>query len=351
MDTISSLQMTDFIGRIHISLLGLLLAGCFATQADNGMEEPMNERPEYAMAIHGGAGVITKANMSDEREAAYLASMHKALDIGEKILKEGGSAIDAVVATVISMEDDSLFNAGRGSVFTHEGINEMDASIMDGTDLNAGAVGGVTNLKNPILAARAVLEASDHVMLSGKGAEQFAVEQGLETVDGSYFRTGRRWKSLQNLLKEDPESTELDHADSKHGTVGAVALDRHGNLAAATSTGGMTNKKYNRIGDSPIIGAGTYANNQTCAVSSTGHGEYFIRYAVAHAISAQMEYGDKTLSEAGDHVIHKQLVDAGGTGGVISVDKYGNVHMPFNTEGMYRGYITPDQRVVKIYGE
>jgi len=220
---------------------------------------------------------------------------------------------------------------------------------MEGKTLMAGAVGGVRTIKNPILAARAVMEKSEHVMLTGAGAETFAEEQGLEKVDPSYFFTQRRWDALQNLLKNNPKTTELDHSDRKHGTVGAVALDADGNLAAATSTGGMTNKKYNRIGDSPIIGAGTYADNNTCAVSSTGHGEFFIRYAVAHAISAQMMYGGKSLKEAGDHTIHEVLVKAGGTGGIISIDKFGNIYQPFNTEGMYRGFTKPGKREVSIY--
>ena len=333
---------------ISFLLLAYGLLGCFSS-ASNSAQMPSSAQPAYAMAIHGGAGVITRDLLSAEQEEAYRLALNQALDIGSEILAAGGTAIDAVVATVKSMEDDSLFNAGKGSVFTHDGRNEMDASIMDGRDLNAGAIGGVTNVKNPIEAARAVLEKSEHVMLTGKGAESFAEIQGVELVDPAYFHTDRRWKALQSLLESDPDRTELDHANRKHGTVGAVALDQHGNLAAATSTGGMTNKKFNRIGDAPIIGAGTYADNRTCAVSSTGHGEYFIRYAVAHDISAQMMYGGKDLSNAADHTIRKSLVEAGGTGGVIAVDHMGNIHMPFNTEGMYRGYITPDERAVMIF--
>jgi beta-aspartyl-peptidase (threonine type) len=301
------------------------------------------------MVIHGGAGVILKENLSEELEEAYLKVMNEALNIGEKILNEGGTSIDAVTSTIMHMENSPLFNAGKGAVFTHEGINEMDASIMDGKSMEAGAVGGITKVKNPILAARAVLEKSEHVMLTGLGAEKFAMEQGIERVDPSYFYTERRWNALQKLLKSEPGKVELDHSDQKHGTVGAAALDKDGNLAAGTSTGGMTNKKYNRIGDSPIIGAGTYANNATCAVSSTGHGEYFIRYAVAHAISAQMQFAHKSLSEAADFTIHKTLTGSGGTGGIIAVDYLGNVAMPFNTPGMYRGYVKPGERVVKIY--
>ena len=328
----------------------LIFGGCYST-APKQVKMIDESRPSYAMAIHGGAGVITRDHLSEEQEEAYREALNTALDIGQRILSTGGSAIDAVVATVISMEDNPLFNAGKGAVFNHAGLNEMDASIMEGALLNAGAVGGVTNIRNPILAARAVLEKSEHVMLTGAGAERFARSEGVEQIESGYFHTERRWKALQELLKNDPNKVELDHSDRKHGTVGAVALDNHGNLAAATSTGGMTNKKYNRIGDSPIIGAGTYADNRTCAISSTGHGEYFIRYAVAHDVSAQMMYGNRTLAEAGDHTIHKTLVKAGGKGGIIAVDKDGNIHMPFNTEGMYRGYVLPTERVVKIFNE
>lgn len=332
----------------------MILISTMACAPDNKpveVAQPPSERPEYVLVIHGGAGVITKENMSPEKETAYLEALNQALDIGRDILSSGGSSLDAVASTVVFMENNALFNAGKGSVFNHEGHNEMDASIMDGRQLMAGAVGGVRHIKNPILAARAVLEKSEHVLLTGAGAEKFAIEQGIDTVDPSYFFTQSRWDALQDMLEADPGSTELDHSDRKHGTVGAVALDQNGNLAAATSTGGMTNKRYNRIGDSPIIGAGTYANNVTCAVSCTGHGEFFIRFAVAHDVSAQMMYGGRSLQESGDYIIHETLVQAGGTGGLISVDKNGNIHMPFNTAGMYRGFIKPDIREVKIYKE
>ncbi len=308
-----------------------------------------SDRPEFALAIHGGAGVITKDQLSENQEQAYRKALDQALDIGKEILAAGGTAIDAVVEVVVFLENDSLFNAGKGAVFNHEGLNEMDASIMDGSNLNAGAVAGVTSIKNPILAARAVLEQSEHVFLTGKGAEEFATKHGIDTVDAAYFRTDRRWKSLQRILDDDGNRVELDHHDQKHGTVGAVALDKRGHLAAATSTGGMTNKRYNRVGDSPIIGAGTYADDATCAVSSTGHGEYFIRHAVAYDISAQMKYAGKTLKEAGDHTINNTLLKAGGTGGIIALDKDGNIHMPFNTEGMYRGYVTSAGRQIRIF--
>ncbi|MFP4489759.1 MAG: isoaspartyl peptidase/L-asparaginase family protein, partial [Bacteroidales bacterium] len=246
-----------------------------------------------------------------------------------------------VEASIQVMERSPLFNAGKGSVFTSEGKNEMDAAIMDGSDLNAGCVAGLTDIKSPVSAARAVMEKSAHVMLSGVGASQFAVEQGLEQVDPSYFYTDHRYRQLTEAISKE-----------KNGTVGCCALDMHGNLAAGTSTGGMTNKKYNRIGDVPIIGAGTYANNATCAVSATGHGEYFIRWTVAHDISALMEYAGMTLEKASAHVIKDKLVEAGGTGGVISVDKYGNIAMPFNTEGMFRGFAdSEDNTGVFIYDD
>ncbi|MEM1119085.1 MAG: isoaspartyl peptidase/L-asparaginase [Bacteroidota bacterium] len=317
-------------------------------------EKTPQKRAEYAMAIHGGAGTILKKNMTPEKEAAYLAKLNEALDAGETILKSGGSAMDAVVATINVMEDSPLFNAGKGAVFTNHGTNELDASFMDGKTQNAGAVSGVTNVKNPINAARAVMEKSNHVMLSGTGAEQFAKEQGLEIVDPKYFWTERRWNSLEKAKAKEMQlgyHEQLEFNDWKYGTVGCAALDKDGNLAAGTSTGGMTNKRFNRIGDAPIIGAGCYANNNTCAISSTGHGEYFIRYAVAHDISARMAYLKEDLSTAAGHVVKKTLVDAGGTGGIISVDKYGNVAMPFNTSGMYRGYAKPGDRGVFIYEE
>ncbi len=286
---------------------------------------------QWAIVVHGGAGTITRERMTPEIEAEYRAMMKAVIDTGAAILASGGSALDAVERTIRLMEDSPLFNAGRGAVFTHEGRNELDASIMDGSDLAAGAVAGVTDIRNPITAARTVMEKSPHVMLTGKGASDFAAEKGLEIVDPSYFRVESRFNELQRALKDD-----------KHGTVGCVVLDMNGDLAAGTSTGGMTNKRYNRVGDAPVIGAGTYANNATCAVSATGHGEFFIRYTVAHDISALMEYRGLTLEEAADIVIHEKLIRVGGTGGVVAVDRKGNVSMPFNTEGMYRGYKTSE---------
>ena len=340
---------------IYIILLGLLMS-C-TTTTSNQQSKSKNENMEpanYAMVIHGGAGTILKKNMTDELEKQYLAKLNEALDIGEKILKNGGTSQEAVVATIKLMENSPLFNAGKGAVFTNQETNEMDASIMEGKTLNAGAVGGVTNIKNPITAALAVMDHSEHVFMVGQGAEQFAQLQGCETVDPSYFKTDRRWSSLMRIKEKEAKEmkknmTEL--SESKHGTVGAVALDKAGNITAATSTGGMTNKRYNRVGDSPIIGAGTYADNETCGVSCTGHGEYFIRYAVAHDVSAGMRYGDKDLKSASKEVIHGRMKAAGGTGGLIALDKYGNIAMPFNTAGMYRGYVTEKERVVKIYEE
>jgi beta-aspartyl-peptidase (threonine type) len=295
----------------------------------------------WAIVVHGGAGTITRERMSAEAEAEYRRVLQAVIDSGAAVLSAGGSALDAVERAVRMMEDSPLFNAGKGAVFTHEGHNELDASVMDGSSLAAGAVAGVTDIRNPITAARAVMEQSSHVMLTGKGASEFAAEKGLEIVDPSYFREESRFRELQRVLERE-----------KHGTVGCVALDKNGNLAAGTSTGGMTNKRYNRIGDAPVIGAGTYANNATCAVSATGHGEFFIRYTVAHDISALMEYKGLTLDEAAREVVNKKLVKAGGTGGVISVDGTGNISMPFNTEGMYRGYRTADGKTgVFIYSD
>ena len=301
------------------------------------------QQPAYVLVIHGGAGVITKKNMTPEKEKAYTEKMKEALKAGEQVLKNGGEALDAVTAAITVMEDSPLFNAGKGAVFTAEGTNEMDASIMDGRDLNAGAVAGVRHIKNPILAARVVMEKTPHVLITGEGAEAVAEKNGLEIVDTSYFFTQRRWDSYLKVKQKMEES-------EKHGTVGAVALDMHGNLAAGTSTGGMTYKMKGRVGDSPIIGAGTYADNNTCAVSATGHGEYFIRYAVCYDITALMKYKGLTLEEAANEVIMHKLKDVGGDGGIIAVDKDGNISMTFNTPGMFRGYITSTgEKAVEIY--
>lgn len=324
------------------------------------------KQDKYVLVIHGGAGTILKSQMTAEKEKAYTDALNKALQTGNDILAKGGSALDAVEATVRSMEDDPLFNAGKGAVFTNEGKNELDAAIMNGKTLAAGSVAGVTTIRNPISAARAVMEKSPHVMMVGPGAEKFAKQQGLDIVDPSYFRTDFRWDALQKAKQEDSLKAQLDHTDTskksslmqpenkdyKYGTVGAVALDKFGNLAAATSTGGMTNKRFGRVGDAPIIGAGTYANNKTAAISGTGWGEYFIRLVIAKSISDMMEFGKMKLKAATDEMVMKRLPALGGNGGIIAVDKDGNIAMPFCTEGMYRGYIKSNgERQVKIYKE
>ena len=299
-----------------------------------------DEPTQYAIVIHGGAGTILKENMTDSLEAIYKQALNEALDIGEKILAQGGSSIEAVEKTINYLEDHPLFNAGKGAVFTHDGKNELDASIMVGNDLNAGAVGGVGTVKNPISLARAIMEKSEHVMLIGKGAEEFAAINELTIVDSSYFYTEQRYQSLLKALARD---------NKKYGTVGCVALDINGDIVAGTSTGGMTNKRFNRVGDVPIIGAGTYANNKTCGVSCTGHGEFFIRYTVAHDVSALMEYGGLSLAEATKKVVQEKLVQAGGSGGLIAIDNMGNISMEFNSKGMYRGYAKPGERYVGIF--
>jgi len=310
------------------------------------------QEPPIAFAIHGGAGTITKKLMTPELEQAYRETLNAALLAGYVILKEGGRSLDAVEAAIVILENSPLFNAGKGAVFTSDGTNELDASIMDGSNQNAGAVSGLKHIKNPIKAARLTLDRSPHVMLVGEGAETFAVQNGLEYVSQYYFFTQRRWDSLvkaKEMAKADGDSAGYSFPDQKKGTVGAVALDRHGNLAAGVSTGGLTNKRYGRVGDSPIIGAGVYANNQTCAISATGQGEIFMRLLVAHDIHAQMLYQGKSLAEASQNAIAK-VGKLAGTGGVIAVDNVGNISMPFNTKGMYRGYIEGNEKpIIKIY--
>lgn len=306
-------------------------------------QTPDVRKPSVSLVIHGGAGTIRKENMTPERQEAYHTALKQSLDAGYEVLAGGGTSLDAVVAAIAVMEDSPLFNAGKGAVFTYSGKNELDASIMDGSNLKAGAVAGVTTIKNPIKAAYAVMTASEHVMLAGRGAEEFAKDRGLEIVDPSYFLDSARYQQYLNRRKaegsENGAGIDQPSDEKKFGTVGAVALDQYGNIAAGTSTGGMSDKKFGRVGDSPIIGAGTYANNKTCGVSSTGWGEYFIRLAVAHDISAMMEYAGVSLQEAADSVIMKKLARLGGDGGVIAIDKDGNISMTFNTAGMYRGYI------------
>lgn len=340
-----------------------LLIGLFLLGPQNSKAQQMNSSSDkITLVVHGGAGTITRESMTPEKEAAYNAKMKEALRAGFRILEEGGSSTEAVIAAITIMEDSPLFNAGKGAVFTNAGINEMDASIMQGKDHLAGAVAGVTTIKNPILAAVAVMQHSPHVMMTGEGAEAFAKEQGIELVSPSYFHTENRFQQLQKIKKtdsvkldhsldgNDQGSKKLDFTDYKFGTVGAVALDQYGNLAAGTSTGGMTNKKFGRVGDSPIIGAGTYADNATCAVSATGHGEYFIREVVAYDIAALMKYKGFSVEKAAESVIMEKLVKIKGQGGVIALDRHGNFSMPFNTKGMYRGYQKSNKEpIVLIY--
>jgi beta-aspartyl-peptidase (threonine type) len=308
-----------------------------------------------ALAIHGGAGTIDRGKMTPEREKEYRSGLERALRAGYEILLRGGSSLDAVEAAVRVLEDDPHFNAGKGAVFTSAGVNELDAAIMDGKTLKAGAVASVRRIKNPISLARLVMEKSPHVMLDCAGAEAFAKEQGIELVDPKYFFTQARWDALQRIQAAAKQGggeggkhfiiSDQDH----HGTVGAVALDQNGNLAAATSTGGTTNKRPGRIGDSPVIGAGTYANNATCAVSGTGDGEYFIRTVVGHETSASMEYRGMSVEAAAEAAI-KKVGDLGGTGGLIAVDRKGNIAMPFNTDGMYRGRLDHAGKfIIEIY--
>ena len=309
---------------------------------------------KYTIVIHGGAGTIVPEDMTPELEEAYIAGLNDSLEAGYAVLEKGGSAVNAVKAAIVTLEDNILFNAGRGSVFTKRGVQEMDAAIMEGKTLAAGSVTGVRNVRNPIELAAEVMQNSDHVFLSGKGATDFAIRQGLKLEADEYFFSQFRydqWKAIR-----DSDIYSLDHThqrleellkDKKFGTVGAVACDKNGNLAAATSTGGMTNKKYGRIGDSPVIGAGTYANNKTCAISCTGHGEMFIRAVAAYDVSCLMEYKNYSLREACEEVILKKMVDIGGEGGLIAVDANGNFSMVFNSAGMYRG-VKSSENIKKI---
>ena len=310
----------------------------------------------FGIVIHGGAGTLLKENMSDEKEKQYLNALETAIKIGYNIIKDGGSSQLAVERTINFLENSPLFNAGKGAVLTSSGTVELDASFMDGKTLNAGAVAGVRTLKNPISAAIKVMENSPHVFLSGEGADQFGKEQGLDIVDQKYFLTKRRIKSLKNVKEKELNNDKIslinskEYMNQKYGTVGCVVLDKNGNLASGTSTGGMTNKKWNRIGDVPVIGAGTYANNKTCAVSSTGWGEFFIRNVVAYDISALIEYKGLSLKEAARIVIHDKVAKLGGNGGVIAIDNKGNIAMEMNTPGMYRAHINSQgELTVKIF--
>lgn len=308
---------------------------------------------KYALAIHGGAGTILRSAMSPEKESEYRQSLSAALAAGEAVLKQKGSSLDAVEAAVRVLEDDVLFNAGRGSVFTHDGINEMDASIMNGSDLMAGAVSGVRNIRNPVSLARSVMLQSDHVFLSGAGAMAFAKKTNAEVMPDDYFFSQMRYDQLQQALKAN--TVQLDHTaepPKKFGTVGAVAIDSAGNLAAATSTGGMTNKQHGRVGDTPMIGAGTYASNASCAVSCTGHGEFFIRAVVAYDVACLMEYKGLSLKDACETVVKHKLVKLGGEGGLIAIDRSGHIELTFNSEGMYRASVAEGRAAyVGIYGD
>jgi len=339
------------------------------------LQSPQN--PRLGFVIHGGAGVIKKGSLTPEKEAEYRKKLEEAVLAGYRALQEGKSSLDAVEIAINILEDSPLFNAGKGAVFTADGKNELDSSIMNGKTLGAGAVAGLRHIKNPITLARAVMEKSPHVMMVGDGAEKFAKEQNIQLVDEKYFFTQERWDALQKILKEEKEAeknknekvksqnlvdeflmknptyaamTETQRLpENRFGTVGAIALDKDGNLAAGTSTGGMTNKKFGRVGDAPIIGAGTYANNNTCAISATGWGEFFIRVGVARDISALMEYRALPVQQAADMTM-KKVQDLGGDGGVIAIDKFGNIGISFNSEGMYRAYINSDGKpVVEIY--
>lgn len=288
----------------------------------------------FGIAIHGGAGTLPRAELTAEADRNYRAGLQQAIDAGYAVLQAGGSSLDAVTRAVVLLEDNPLFNAGRGAVFTLDGRNELDASIMDGRTLQAGAVCGLTRIRNPVELARAVMEKSEHVMLAGTGAEQFAASQGFDFVEQSYFHTSERWRQLEHMRGGDVDFRAL--TISHVGTVGAVALDRAGGLAAATSTGGMTGKRFQRVGDSPIIGSGTYADDRSCAVSATGHGEVFIRAAVAHDICARMRFGGRTIDAAVREVVLEELPRMGGEGGVIAIDAHGKIAMEFNSEGMFR---------------
>lgn len=319
-----------------------LIATSFISVSNNALSAEV----PFAIAIHGGAGTIEKSKFTPKEEQAYRAKLTQAVEAGYKVLEQGGESLDAITAAIQVMEQSTYFNAGRGAVYTYDGSHELDASIMDGRNRQAGAVAGVKHVESPINLARLVMDNSVHVMLSGQGAEEFAKEQGIPLIENNLFDTEHRYKALlkakQKLDKAKATSKDYQAAHKalpnnyKMGTVGAVALDKNGNLAAGTSTGGMTAKRYGRIGDAPVIGAGTFAENESCAVSATGHGEYFIRYNVASDICARVKYQGKTITQAGDEVINGVLAPIGGTGGVIIVDTKGNISLPFNTSGMYR---------------
>jgi beta-aspartyl-peptidase (threonine type) len=335
--------MISFSSMKKCLLTGLLFCALYGQTEGATPDSAMKQPLPFALAIHGGAGTIDRGSITPEKEKEYRRGLEQSLEAGMAILKKGGSSLDAVEACVRILEDNPLFNAGRGSVFTSAGTNEMDAAIMDGETLKAGAVVSLKHIKNPISLARLVMEKSPHVMLSGEGAEAFARKNGVQLMDPKYFFTQERWDALQRVKKTSKKSGEKSEVSDRdhHGTVGAVALDSRGNLAAATSTGGTTNKLPGRVGDSPIIGAGTYANDATCAVSATGDGEYFIRATVAHEVSALIENKGMSVSDAAEAALAK-VAQLGGTGGMIAMDRRGNVALPFNTTGMYRGLMNRD---------
>jgi beta-aspartyl-peptidase (threonine type) len=341
----------------HCFLALMLFSGAARSVAEEKSAprkgDMQSDAKTIGLVVHGGAGTIDRAKMTAEREKEYRAGLERSLSAGYDILRRGGSSLDATEAAVRVLEDDPHFNAGKGAVFTSAGVNELDAAVMDGKTLKAGAVASVKQVRNPVSLARLVMEKSPHVMLDCAGAEAFAKENGVELVDPKYFFTQERWDALQRVKQASEGGSAgknfIISEQDRHGTVGAVALDQKGNLAAATSTGGMTNKRPGRIGDSPVIGAGTYANNATCAVSGTGDGEYFIRASVAHDISALMEYRGMSVGDASKAVLDK-VAKLGGTGGLIAIDRHGQMAMPFNTAGMYRGYADAQGRfIVEIY--
>lgn len=338
--------------RLPFLVLATLSVLSMTACAESAPTATATKAAPATIVIHGGAGALAPGRYTPEQEAEFRASLAEALNAGYAVLDEGGSALDAIQAAIVIMEDAPHFNAGKGAVFTSEGKNELDASIMDGATRNSGAVAGVTVVKNPIKLARDVMENSHHVMFATDGADKFAKERNHELVEQDYFFTERRWRSYREALESAKEDKDASlPIDFKYGTVGAVALDKDGNLAAGTSTGGRTFKEYGRVGDSPIIGAGTFADNNSCAVSSTGHGEYFIRLTIARDICAQVEYAGKTVEAAADDVIHNRLENLGGTGGVIVLGADGSYAMPFNTSGMFRGVKNAETEVIAIYGD
>jgi len=341
--------MTSLIMKTFVQLLSVFITIFLFSGAKSYAEK-------ISLVIHGGAGTIRKENLPNELEEQYRNTLRDALLAGYAQLQKGEPAHKAVIAAIIVMEDSPLFNAGKGAVFTHEGRNELDASIMDGNTLDAGAISGVTRVKNPIALAGKIMQQSKHVMLSGNGAEQYAKANGITLVDPEYFFVERRWKQLQdqikaeNKAKEKPDYSYTSDYEGKFGTVGAVALDKNGNIAAGTSTGGLTNKHFGRVGGSPIIGAGTYAENGTCGVSSTGHGEFFIRAAVAYDICARVKYSKLSIQQAADTVVKGKLTKMRGKGGIVALGGTGEIAISFNTEGMYRGFIDNEGKVsVAIY--